>query len=81
VLPIEPWKADARQVAQQASFLCATDVDLDLVENLAALGEPPKLQPIYKLIIPGALRESALEQLWLMNVTAATLFPAALRVR
>jgi FRG domain len=75
VFPVEPWKLDARQVAQQASFLFTANIDASFVDNIAALRPDSVDRWVYKLIIPGALREEALDQLWKMNVTAATLFP------
>jgi hypothetical protein len=73
VLPVTPWMPDSRQGAQQGLFLCPSNVDLPFVECLAALGYPAR--PIYKLVVPGRLREQVLEQLRLMNISAATLFP------
>src|SRR5207237_1139594 len=36
VFPVDPWKPDARQAAQQAMFLCVANPALTFVENLAA---------------------------------------------
>jgi hypothetical protein len=75
VFPVDPWKPDIRQIAQQAMFLCAANLNLSFVENLAAHRQPDTANVVYRFVLPGALREEALDQLSTMNVTAATLFP------
>jgi hypothetical protein len=74
VFPLDPWKPDTRQSAQQAMFLCAANPELSFLENLGA-HPAPVADAIYKLVLPASLREQSLEQLSMMNVTAATLFP------
>lgn len=74
VLPLDPWKPDSRQSAQQAMFLCTADVRLSFADNLAAHSRS-QIPVLYKFVLPAALREEVLEQLSMMNVTAATLFP------
>jgi hypothetical protein len=76
VLPLQPWKPNERQAAQQAMFLCTANVEVTFVENFDALLTVwPDAPVLHKLVIPSHLRETALEQLWMMNVTAASLFP------
>jgi hypothetical protein len=74
VFPLDPWKPDPRQSAQQAMFLCAADPDLSFIRNLAA-HRHEDTHTIYRFTIPAALRDEVLEQLSIMNVTAETLFP------
>jgi FRG domain-containing protein len=74
VFPLDPWKPETRQSAQQAMFLCAANPALTFVENLAALRRPTE-KVVYRFVLPASLREEVLEQLSIMNVTAATLFP------
>jgi hypothetical protein len=73
VFPVDPWKPDPRQSAQQGMFLCAADIDKTFEENLAALNL--KDDDVWKIVLPGALRDEVLDRLQTMNVTAATLFP------
>jgi hypothetical protein len=74
VFALEPWKPDPRQAAQQALFLCAANIELGFMDNMAAhsITDYPVL---YKFELPTDLRVEAIEQLAMMNVTAATLFP------
>jgi FRG domain-containing protein len=74
VFPVDPWKPDARQSAQQAMFLCVANPALSFVENVAAHAQT-KETVLYQFVLPASLRQEALEQLSMMNVTAATLFP------
>jgi hypothetical protein len=76
VFPVDPWKPDPRQVAQQALFFCVADLGLSFMENLTNLGlHTASATMLHKLLIPVDLRIEALEQLRLANVSAATLFP------
>jgi FRG domain len=74
VFPLDPWKPDVRQSAQQAGFLCAANPGLSFVENLTAHQRPAQ-KLVYRFVLPASLREEVLDQLSIMNVTAATLFP------
>lgn len=74
VFPVDPWKPDSRQSAQQAMFLCAANPALGFVENLGT-NKQPTSPPVYRIVLPASLREEVLERLAFMNVTAATLFP------
>jgi hypothetical protein len=73
VFPLDPWKPDPRQSAQQGMFLCVADIEKPFEENLSALGLED--EDVWKLVLPGDLREEVLDRLATMNVTAATLFP------
>jgi hypothetical protein len=74
VFPLDPWKPDPRQSAQQAMFLCMGNVALSFAENIAAQSSPRR-KGLYRVVLPARLREEVVEQLSRMNVTAATLFP------
>lgn len=73
VFPLDPWKPDARQSAQQAMFLCAANLGVSFEENLAAHRQVK--HSAYRITMPASLRDEVLHQLSMMNVTAATLFP------
>jgi hypothetical protein len=73
VFPVDPWKPDVRQSAQQAMFLCAADAGLSFMQNLNR--HDRRNGAIRRYTIPGSLREEVLRRLWRMNVNAATLFP------
>ncbi len=75
VFPVDPFKPDARQIAQQAMFLCSANPARAFMDNLAAnpRGTPDPVSVRY--VIPAAMRPEILERLATMNVSAATLFP------
>ena len=75
VFPLDPWKPDARQSAQQAMFFGVANARVSFEDNLAALAQSTNKNVIYRFVLASSLREEALEQLSIMNVTAATLFP------
>ena len=58
---------------QQGTFLSVGDVRKSAVENLRAMNLP--VSAVWKLEIPVIVRPGALEQLRLMNITRASLFP------
>jgi hypothetical protein len=74
IFTLDPWKPDTRQSAQQAMFLCAANPGLSFIDNLAA-HQQPTAKALYRFVLPASLRQEALGQLSIMNVTAATLFP------
>jgi hypothetical protein len=75
VFPLDPWKPDVRQSAQQAMFLCAANPAVSFSANLANHPTNVHRTPIYKFVLPASIREEALTHLSRMNVIAATLFP------
>lgn len=75
VFPVEPWRPDARQIAQQALFLCVGDGRLGFMDNLCGLPRRAGWQAVQKFVIPGSLRAEVLDNLAMMNISAATLFP------
>ncbi len=58
VFPVDPWKPDARQAAQQAMFLCVANPALTLVENLTANISGPR--DLRRLVAPTSSREEEL---------------------
>src|SRR5258708_1842596 len=58
VFPVDPWKPDARQAAQQAMFLCVANPALSFAENLAANSDVPR--DLRRLVAPRSLREEEL---------------------
>lgn len=76
VFPVEPWHFDPRQSAQQACFLCPGDVARPIRQLLDAVQARPGTQAIVKLTFPRDIRRDALEDLWRMNVSPASLFPS-----
>jgi len=57
VFPVDPWKPDARQIAQQALFLCAADVDQPFMENMGWHSMPPGQDVLFQLVVPTSLKE------------------------
>jgi hypothetical protein len=74
VFPLDPWKPDTRQSAQQAMFLCAANPGLGFIDNLS-VHQAPSSNALFRFVLPGSMRQEVLGQLSIMNVTAATLFP------
>jgi hypothetical protein len=58
VFPVDPWKPDARQAAQQAMFLGVANPALSFVENLAGNSSLPR--DLYRLVAPASSREEEL---------------------
>jgi hypothetical protein len=61
VFPLDPWKPDPRQVAQQALFLCCGDVSQSFAANLPSARQLDAA--VWKLEMPYALRNEILERL------------------
>lgn len=75
VFPVDPWKPDQRQSAQQALFLCLANPRLAFLGNLLAHRDEQRRTPVARIVMPATLRVEVLDRLATMNVTAATLFP------
>lgn len=75
VFPLDPWKPDQRQSAQQALFLCLANARLPFIENLSVHRDEKARSPVARIVMPSALRREVLDRLSTMNVTAGTLFP------
>ena len=75
VLRVEPYRMNERLTIQQGCFMCPGDLRLTFQENLLALVDSPSEKPVIKLVIDSRVYREALDDLYLMNVTTATLFP------
>ena len=73
VLPLEPFRLTERLTIQQGTFLCHGDVNASFLDNLAAMEISTDV--LRQFVIPSTQRARALEELRLMNITRATLFP------
>lgn len=73
VWPFEPYRLTERLSIQQGEFLVPGDVDISFMDNLRALGDLKN--SVVKFVIDLNERGRALEQLRLVNITRASLFP------
>lgn len=76
VFPVEPWRFDPRQSAQQACFLCPGDITRPIRDQIEAVLTGPDDRAIVQLCFSRTLRAEAIEDLWRMNVSPASLFPS-----
>ena len=73
VWPGEPWTMDRRIVAQAGTFMLPGQVDVSVEELLSNyIYDQPLL---VKIILAPEIRTEAMEALYRMNITNATLFP------
>lgn len=77
VSPENPFRLNRRLMIQQGAFLCPGDLSVSFIENLAAMNGWHDPQNIVKLRLEPkpCFREQAMEELYQMNVSRATLFP------
>jgi hypothetical protein len=73
IVPYVPQRLSERVSIQQGHFLVPRDLNRTFMQNLAALGNPAG--QVIRFILPQTERDRALEQLRLMNITRASLFP------
>jgi len=75
----EPSVMDRRLVAQSGLFVVPGRIDLplgELLDGYAAAQEAAQRQPLLvKYVLPQAMRSEAMQSLYRMNVTNASLFP------
>lgn len=70
----EPYNMNQRQIAQSGTFLIPGVIDQPIENILASWDHPEKL--IVKFVLrTSMLRDEAMESLYYMNITNATLFP------
>jgi hypothetical protein len=70
----EPYHMNQRQIAQSGTFLVPGIIDKPIEEILSEWQNPEKI--IVKFILKSSkIREQAMESLYYMNITYATLFP------
>lgn len=74
VVPALPRRRNRRLVAQQGLFLVPANLDVSFFDNLA-YGVPSINGRIVKILLHNSVREEALDELALMNINRATLFP------
>ena len=76
VVPVTPSFLSERQVIQQGLFLAPGYLGHSLEENLQEMAKGAVVADVVKTFeIPGAWRGEVLQDLRLMNITRATLFP------
>jgi len=76
VLGFEPYRMNERLTVQQGCFLCPGDVRRSFMENLKDSCDPEDAhEHVQKLVIERKARTIALGDLYLMNITRASLFP------
>lgn len=73
VYPMNPLQLNVRLVAQQGLFLCPRDINRSFEENLKAM--KPDGRVLKRLLIPKEVKNNILRELYLMNITRASLFP------
>lgn len=75
--PFRPEKLTERLTIQQGEFLAPQNVDVPFMKNLFCASPPEgyREMAVIKFVIAGQQRNRILEQLRLMNITRATLFP------
>jgi hypothetical protein len=73
VWPGEPWTMDRRIVAQAGTFVLPGMVGESVEALLGQYDHPQEL--MIKLVLPPAIRTEAMQALYRMNITNATLFP------
>ena len=72
--PMNPFRLNERLRVQQGVFMIQGDIDRPYIENLKALSTRTT-DNIVRIIIPESLRQSALQNLWTMDISRAALFP------
>ncbi len=73
--PLNPFLLNDRLRSQLGAFLVPGDVTCSFVSNLEALPGHDRSENVYRLKLVAAMKNDALRQLFLMNVTRASLFP------
>lgn len=73
VWPGEPWSMDRRIVAQAGTFMLPGKITESVDELLNAYEYDNEL--LVKIVLPPDIRQEAMEALYRMNISSATLFP------
>jgi hypothetical protein len=73
--PQNPFRLNERLTIQKGVFMCPGNVTLPFEKNLCFLSGWHEKRNIKKIIIPQRLRRRALDKLFAMNISRATLFP------
>lgn len=74
-VPLNAFRLNPRLRLQKGISIVPGDGTISFMENLQALPGHDAAEHVYKLIIPLDRRAEALEALFYMNITRATLFP------
>ena len=73
--PINAFRLNERLRIQEGVFLIPGDVSESFVNNLKALPGHDLLENVIEIVIPGAERRSAIENLFQMGISRTSLFP------
>ncbi len=72
---VNPFRLNERLTVQNGVFMCPGDISKGFEANLCTLRGYEKRENVLKLVIPRSLREEAVEDLFRLRITRATLFP------
>lgn len=77
VATIAPFKRNRRMAAQQASFLCQSNLNASFEQNLRGvyLVDSEEEPVLMKIVVPNELRMEIMSKLDKMNISLRTLFP------
>ena len=75
VWPVNPFRLNERLTIQKGAFLAPGDVTKSFVENLIVLPGHEERSNITKFVLPSNDVAAMLRELYMANVTEATLFP------
>jgi hypothetical protein len=75
LVPIEPYRLNARMALQQGLFLCVGDLSFSVFDNIASDPNQGDPLPLVQLVFPRFDRAKALADLREMNLSRETLFP------
>ncbi len=75
VVSLHPASMNMRLSVQQGLFLAPGSVNDSFMENLQALPNAEIKKNVFKFIIPRSQRQEALDDLYRMNISHASLFP------
>jgi len=75
VTPINPFRLTERLTLQQGVFVCPSNINMPVMDNLTKMEGHDNPDHVVKIIIPKELRRDAMENLRRMNINRATLFP------
>jgi hypothetical protein len=75
VCPLNPFLLNDRLRVQLGAFLVPGDVRCTFESNLEALPGHDQIENVYCLILKASIKDEALRELFLMNITRASLFP------
>lgn len=75
VVQLIPFRLNERLRTQRGTFLVPGNISDSFMDNLASLPGYEKEENVLKIEIPVAMRNEAIEQLFSMNISRASLFP------